>query len=315
MININLKNAVAYKDMNISAKRKKLSVILLVTNISMLFIASILLLSYNGALAIYQTISADNFIIAFNVIVIVECVLLCMSIPGLTAPLIANERERQTLDVLLTTKMSYFEIIIGKYTSALCYVFLILITSLPFLSLTLVYGGVSFKDLICVFLTIVVMILYLTSFGVFFSTICKKTAAANILTLFVFAFLIFGTCLIVLIAYLLSINYDLYSGTTYTMRERIADALFFILYLNPAATVFDTLDLTTGFSITSTANGMAFFASSFTQNINSSGIFVRFWSLISCTLQLIVSFLMLHFSAKMLDPSRRRYHGRKNKVS
>ncbi len=315
MFNVNLKNAVAYKDMNISAKRKKLSIILLIANISMLLTASILLLNYNLTLANFRTVSADNFIIAFNVIIIVECVLLCMSIPALTAPLIANERERQTLDVLLTTKMSCFDIIIGKYASALCYIFLILITSFPFLSLTLVYGGVTFKDLFCIFLTVVIMILYLTAIGIFFSTICRKTVAANILTLFVFAFLIFGTCLIVLIAYLLAADYDLYSGTTYTMREKIADIIFFILYLNPATAVFDTLDRTTGFSFTANTRGMAYFASNFGQYINSNGIFVRFWSIISGIIELTVSFLMLHFSAKMLNPSRRRYHGRKNKIS
>ena len=50
---------------------------------------------------------------------------ICILIPGLAGGSIAGERERKTLDLLLTTHLSPWKIILGKLESSLCLIFLI----------------------------------------------------------------------------------------------------------------------------------------------------------------------------------------------
>ena len=62
--------------------------------------------------------------------------------PGLSADAVAEEKERQTLDFLLTTDLRNREIVLGKFAGRAAYLGLFLITLLPFFAMLSWFGGV-----------------------------------------------------------------------------------------------------------------------------------------------------------------------------
>ena len=68
--------------------------------------------------------------------------------PAATAGAISSEREHQTLDLLAVTPISSFAIVLGKLFSALAWVFVLILASIPVTALVFVYGGVAPDDVI-----------------------------------------------------------------------------------------------------------------------------------------------------------------------
>ncbi|NLM13312.1 MAG: hypothetical protein GX209_06165 [Epulopiscium sp.] len=69
--------------------------------------------------------------------------LIILLVPALTSGTISGERERQTLDLLLVTKLSPFSIIIGKLMASISQIILLILASIPIFSIIFVFGGVS----------------------------------------------------------------------------------------------------------------------------------------------------------------------------
>ena len=79
----------------------------------------------------------------FGALLIVETLLVVFLAPAMTAGAISMEREKQTLDMLATTPISSLAIVIGKLLSALTYVFILIIASIPLTAMVFVFGGVG----------------------------------------------------------------------------------------------------------------------------------------------------------------------------
>ena len=69
------------------------------------------------------------------------------SVEFVTAGSISGERERRTLNLLLTTKMTAGDVVIGKLAANLSTILLLIVSSFPILLLTFVYGSVNLPDL------------------------------------------------------------------------------------------------------------------------------------------------------------------------
>ena len=55
----------------------------------------------------------------YEFVTTIEFILLMFIVPAVTASSISGERERQTLELMLTTQMTAFQVVIGKLMSAL----------------------------------------------------------------------------------------------------------------------------------------------------------------------------------------------------
>ena len=104
--------------------------------------------------------------------------------PSSTAGAISLEREKQTLELLVTTPISSFAIVIGKLLSALVYVFLLIAASIPLMAVVFVFGGVGPEDIIRGYVVLVVTALGLGSFGLLCSSLVKRTTASTAITIF-----------------------------------------------------------------------------------------------------------------------------------
>lgn len=120
-----------------------------------------------------------------------QLVLIAFVTPGLTGGVISGEREKQTLNMLLTTQQSSTAIILSKLLSSLSFMFLIVFATLPVYGIVFLYGGVSPGQLIGVFAFYVLVMIAIGSVGVFCSTMFRKTVAAVVAT-YGFTLLIFA---------------------------------------------------------------------------------------------------------------------------
>ena len=102
--------------------------------------------------------------------------------PGLTAGAISSEREKQTLNILLTTSQTSFQIIFGKLTSSVAFLLLLVVSGLPIYSLVFLFGGVSPGQLGIIFLFFFLTMLAIGGIGIMYSTIIRKTIVAMIAT-------------------------------------------------------------------------------------------------------------------------------------
>ena len=68
--------------------------------------------------------------------------------PASTAGAISMEREKQTMDLLAVTPISSLAIVLGKLLSALSWILLLLLASIPVVALVFTFGGVSPDDVV-----------------------------------------------------------------------------------------------------------------------------------------------------------------------
>ncbi len=118
----------------------------------------------------------------YNSLAYAQLALLIFTAPGLTAGTIAGERERQTLDLLLITRMSPLQVVVGKLGAALGFTVLLMIASLPVYGVLFLLGGVAIERLLYTAIVYIVTVLLLGSIGLYFSAVFKRTQASVVAT-------------------------------------------------------------------------------------------------------------------------------------
>lgn len=134
-------------------------------------------------------IQPNTSFILFCCLTMLQIGLLLFMAPALTASSISSEREKQTLNMLLTTTQTSTQIIVGKLTASLAFLIVMLIATLPMYSILFLFGGVSPTMLGSVFLIFLLTVFSIGSVGLLFSTITKKTIVSMISTYGVTIFL------------------------------------------------------------------------------------------------------------------------------
>ena len=279
---------------------------------------SMILLGYNGLLALFGLFA---FLIIFRfdirnggvieyaailkvyfIIGAVEFALMLFIIPSITAASIASEREKQTLELLLITKQSPLQVIIGKLLSSISTMVLLAFSSLPILALVFSIGGISISDLLEFMILIIVTAIYIGSIGLFFSTLFKKTTFATVSTYGSVLFLTIGT-LVILWGISLLYQFNVSDSLRGYESGDIGNLLYFLL-INPAITCFSMIESQIG-----TGSSFIEFFSYFG---TISGNVLNYWFIISLIVQLTISGILIWISSLLLDPLRKKsYKGNK----
>ncbi|WP_042160648.1 ABC transporter permease [Paenibacillus gorillae] len=157
--------------------------------------------------------------------------------PGLTAGVISGEREKQTLNLLLTTQQSSTTIILSKLVSSLGFMVLIVVSTIPVYSMVFLYGGISPSQLFQVFIYYFFMMIMLGSLGILFSTLFKRTMISVIVTYGVTLFIYVGTLLIFYVALSVTGN-----AANNAVNPAVYNWIGHILAWNPGVALYTILD-------------------------------------------------------------------------
>src|SRR5712692_7037532 len=122
---------------------------------------------------------AESFFIMFMEVQFVGIFLLT---PAFAAGAIAEEKDRRTLEYLLATDLDDREIVLGKLTSRLLGLALLVLTGLPILSLIQFFGGVDPDLVLSGFAATGLTMLSLAGLSILVSVYTKKSRDAIVLT-------------------------------------------------------------------------------------------------------------------------------------
>lgn len=233
-------NPVYKKELKQSARMPRTAVILLVYNsLMLLFGLFAFYVTFEGGRRYASVVDYSDILSIYSIMTGIEFTLILLITPMLTAGTIAGEREKQTLDILLTTKLTTFQLILGKLASSLSLILLLMISALPILAIVFSVGGVTLPDLMQFMLLIFVTSIYIGSIGIFFSVLCRKTTAATVSSYLALFVLLFGTIAAVgAVGIVKSLDTEQYYGilSLYTYYNVSIGPFVFILLVNPLLT-------------------------------------------------------------------------------
>lgn len=122
----------------------------------------------------------------------IQVMLVLIVAPTITAGMTTGEKERKTFDFIRVTTITRWMYVMGCFLSTAFYVGLALICSLPLISLTFLYGGVTIQDVATTFVYLLGMSCILSSFGLYVSSVCERTRTAQGIIVFLIFALLFG---------------------------------------------------------------------------------------------------------------------------
>jgi len=129
----------------------------------------------------------------FTTLLFLQVLLVVFLAPAATSGAISLEREKQTLDLLAATPVSTLGIVLGKLSSALAFVVVLVLASIPLTAVVFVFGGVAPEDILRGYAVLLVTALGFGSVGILVSSLTRRTQSATVLTYLTVLVLTVGT--------------------------------------------------------------------------------------------------------------------------
>lgn len=241
-------NPVYKREIMVSARSFKLALMLLVFNGILALVALLNMYSNLAQVRMTAEVQYSSFLDLYLFVAVLEFMMLIFIMPAITSGSISGERERQTLELMLTTKMKPSEIVLGKLASALSTVFLMIVSSFPIVSLVFVYGGVTLKDVGLLMICYLASALFVGSLGISCSAIFGRSTLATAVSYGITALSVVGTYGINEFVYYLSgMNMDSY---LVSMGRSVGSAssgnFLYLMLINPLSTFLLTIARLTG---------------------------------------------------------------------
>lgn len=175
----------------------------------------------------------------FGGVVAIEMLLIAFIAPAFTAGAISAEREHQTFELLRATLLPPYALVLGKLTSAMLYVLLLLLAAVPLQSMAFFFGGVSETEVILALVVLAVSAFFFCAVGIYFSARSRRTLSASLLALAVMLFFMFGIPLLVGVVLSLT-GFSLGSAGPSSFERAMLYGTGVALSLNPPVTALLT---------------------------------------------------------------------------
>lgn len=283
-----MSNPVYQNEVKMSVRTMRLALLIMGFNG---ILAVLTLLSLYGAVnrsRFFGSVQFESVIQTYSTVAYIEFAMFMLLIPAITAGSISGEKERKTLDLLLTSRMSTLSIVLGKLKASINLVRILAISSLPVLSLVFIFGGIRIRDLLLVICALLITGFFAGSVGILCSTVSRKTTTATVFTYGSLIALIFGSYGI--LAFLQYLNANNIGEFTNGVGKGI-----YILLLNPAVTYISLI-------YSQVSNGDFISTVSSVYAPLEQGFVIDNWILVSLLVQIVVSVLLLLLSAWLLNP-------------
>lgn len=190
-------NPILKKELMVGSRSMKMSFGILGVNAFLTLIVILVILTTNES-SRFTGYAYSQLVWLFPILGCVECGILSLIVPVITSGSISGEREKQTLDIMLTTPVKPFSIALGKLGSAMAVVMMYMISSIPVMAIAFVLGGMSWWFLFGLIGMMLYLGIYVGSVGIFCSSLVKKSIMATVLTIVIgiaiitVTFVIFG---------------------------------------------------------------------------------------------------------------------------
>ena len=248
----------------------------------------------------------QSAITVYNLLSGIQLGLILLLVPAITAGQINGERERQTLDLMLVTKMSALTIVTGKLLSALMLVLLMILAGVPVFGVFVYFGAVSALNIMALTVFMLVTATMVGSVSILCSVLFRRTMIAYVASYFVVLALLAGTIAAAGITfYVLAASHDsrmhLSGGfVPFVLSTQWREIFTWLMSFNPLAGFMSLQDAQTGAS--SLESFLAVFIFRFTEVRLTSA--APLW-LVNIVINMGLSCVFVAISAWALKPARR----------
>ena len=115
----------------------------------------------------------------YTILSLVQLILLVLITPSFTATAVNGEKERQTYDMLMCSRLSAFSLVTGKLAAGLMNALLLICASIPLFSLVFFFGGVSPVQVMDAMVVFVATTFLIGGIGIFCSTVFKRPSVST----------------------------------------------------------------------------------------------------------------------------------------
>ncbi|MBE3559411.1 MAG: ABC transporter permease [Ktedonobacteraceae bacterium] len=153
-----------------------------------LLVVYLILMSSLGWLAISRYASPAGFnnnslntagMVLYSLLSPLQLLLVLFVTPAFTATAINGEKERQTFDLLLCSRLSALSLVGGKLLAGLMNALLLIVASAPLFSLVFFFGGVSPAQVLEALLIYTITTIMVGTFGLLCSSIFRRPAVST----------------------------------------------------------------------------------------------------------------------------------------
>ncbi|MDQ7780275.1 MAG: ABC transporter permease subunit [Planctomycetota bacterium] len=166
---------------------------MLVAHFACLALFSLVLLIAIASLAGETDARIDPSLIGqgiFAIFVFFQAAVVLVVFPAFGATSIVGEKDRKTEELLTMSPMPAWRIVSGKFQASLLLGLVFLMSTLPLVSLSFLFGGVSVYAILIAYLVLFVTAVFVVAFALFFSANSRTNTRAVIAT-YIFSVLLF----------------------------------------------------------------------------------------------------------------------------
>ncbi|HXM57849.1 MAG TPA: ABC transporter permease [Candidatus Dormibacteraeota bacterium] len=116
----------------------------------------------------------------FASLAFIQLSLACLFAPALAAGAISGERERQTFDVLLVSRMTAVGIVWGKLVASVAFMLLLILSALPLFAAVFLFGGIDFEQFLVTQILTVSTAVSIGAVSLFLSAVFRRTLPSTV---------------------------------------------------------------------------------------------------------------------------------------
>ncbi|GLV59434.1 hypothetical protein KDH_62610 [Dictyobacter sp. S3.2.2.5] len=173
--------ALLIKEMRLRMRRER-TIWLVVSYILLLGLLGWFYISVSSSSAAYGNNWANIGLGLYSILLTVQLFLIIFITPAFTSTAVNGEKERQTFDLLLCSRLSSTSLVTGKLLAGLLNALILIAASIPIFSLVFFFGGVSPTQALAALLVFVLTAVLAASLGIFCSTLVARPAISTALS-------------------------------------------------------------------------------------------------------------------------------------
>ena len=271
--------------MTVGSRSIRMMAILFVFNSILAAVALFNMYSVAEQVRTTAEIQYSQFLDLYTFVSSIEFIMLLFIMPALTASSISGERERQTLELMLTTTMEPRDMVLGKLASSL---------------------GVTLQDIGMLFLCHGVVAILTGSIGIFYSSVLRRSTVSTVCSYVTVVALTAGTMAVNLFAYRMALRAANSYASNLNASEMASSGILRYLFLfNPAVSFYNVINGQAG-----SGDMRKWFEPLF--GVFPDNAITAHWTACSLILQCILAMVLIAAAVWAITPGKWNRHG-KNK--
>lgn len=166
-------------------------------------------------------ITAAAGLVFFTQIIYLNFVFILMAGVSIFATAITEEKEEQTIGLLLMAGVNPVSLLLGKSLPRLISALLLLSIQFPFTLLSITLGGVTFSQVIAAYTALAVFLFCLANLGLLCSVVCARSRSASTLVVLALLFYFLGIPLLELITTVLAERRWVFADSTFVGYSKL----------------------------------------------------------------------------------------------